>query len=306
MSRNIKNSSYIKRGVVTPPGKISIIGNTFNLSHGLSVNEVLYLALYWDEILIPTGAIHVVIPFENELKKDQVLFRPNSNLIVPHESYCDKRTGRVQTTMHEHYAFGEFAKEKIDLESEDWIIQHYSENPIYVPEHRIQQDTLRLRISKILPFPALSGNFNIYDLIEFKHRRRDELENLHSSMDMLLKRIYNEPIHAIRESEIKRFENAVNELDKTLLERFKVIRKSDWEVSLSPDIATIIEKTPVVAGAIAADNFFNLSFPIVSTLAGVGSMLSISKTYGFTFNKFARDDIKLEYISGAKSENIIS
>lgn len=27
------------------------------------------------------------------------------------------------------------------------------------------------------------------------------------------------------ESEIKRFENAVDELDKTLLERFKVIRK---------------------------------------------------------------------------------
>lgn len=77
-------------------------------------------------------------------------------------------------------------------------------------------------------------------------------------------------------------------------------------MSLSPDIATIIEKTPVVAGAIVADNFFNLSFPIVSTLAGIGSMLSISKTYGFTFNKFARDDIKLEYISGAKSENIIS
>ncbi|MEK5777305.1 DUF6236 family protein, partial [Acinetobacter nosocomialis] len=115
--------------------------------------------------------------------------------------------------------------------------------------------------------------FNFEDLLEFKFRRKDQLGELHQSMDELLKKIYLEPIPAIREAEIKRFENAVKELDKPLIERFKVIRKSDWEVSLSPDIPTLLENARNIAAGIAIDGQLNMNFPIASSIASIASML---------------------------------
>lgn len=293
----------IKRGIITTPGKLSVSGELYHMEGPLPDIEMLYLSLYWDEIIIPTGLIHLGLPFENDLVNCGVLTRPSTLQIPPTKSSITE-TGSVKFASHEVYAFGEIAKQKIDIAGEDWVIQHFSD-PIYMPEHRNEQNNLRLRITNILPIPSITGTFNIEDLLEFKLRRRDQLGELHQSMDELLKRIHLEPIQAIRETEIKRFENAVKELDKPLIERFKVVRKSDWEVSLSPDIPTILEKVPMIAGAIAADGALNMNFPIISSITSIASMLSLTKKYGFTFNQFAKDDIKLEYISGAKSENII-
>jgi len=294
----------IKRGIVTPPGKIIIQDNTYHMQKGLSPDEMLYLSLYWDEILIPTGYIHVSTPFEQELISNKVLIRPHSSQITPCASSLTPE-GHLKIEAHELYAFGEFAKSKLQSKGEDWVIQHISDDPIYLPEHRNEQNSIRFRITNSLPFPAYSDSFHLEDLLDFKHKRKDQLGELHQSMDELLKRIYLEPIQALRESELKRFENAVDELDKPLIERFKVIRKSDWEVSLSPDIPTLIEKGGLIGSGAAADQAFGLSIPVFSGIAALSSILSISKKYGFTFNQFARDDLKLEYISGAKSEKII-
>lgn len=293
----------IKRGIITTAGKIEVNGDNYKINGPLPSIEMLYLSLYWDELVIPTGLVHFALPFEKDLIQYGVLKRPNTQQIPPTKNSIDEN-GFIKFAPHEVYAFGEIAKQKIDVTGEDWVIQHFSD-PIYMPEHRDQQNSIRLRINKILPIPSITETFNLEDLLDFKHRRKDQLGELHQSMDELLKRIYEEPIQAIKETEIKRFENAVKELDKPLIERFKVIRKSDWEVSLSPDIPTILEKAPVIAGAIVADGALNMNFPIMSSIASVASMLSLTKKYGFTFNQFAKDDIKLEYISGAKSENII-
>ncbi|MCF9034179.1 DUF6236 family protein [Acinetobacter nectaris] len=298
--------SSIKRGIIATPAKIQLNGrNSITIKRGLSEEEILYLVLYWDEIIIPTGSMHISVPFEKDLIQNKILQRPHSGLIKPLDSYINKDTGRVEMVSHEHYAFGEFAKQKIRAEGEDWVIQHYSDDPIYLPEHSNEQNNIRLRVSNILPLPSMDGTVSLHDLIEFKNRRRDELEALHSTMDEVLKKIYSESIHAIKEAELKRFTHAVKELDKTLIERFVIIKKSDWQVSLSPNIPTLLEKTAGIAGAIIADNHLHTQFPIMTAATALTSMLSISKKYGFTFNQFARDDLKLEYIAGAISENII-
>lgn len=294
----------IKRGIITPPGKINIQGSTYHMQQGMSADEMLYLSLYWDEILIPTGYIHVSTPFEQELISNKILIRPHSSQIPPCASSLTPE-GHLRIEAHELYAFGEFAKNKLQSKGEDWIIQHISDDPMYLPEHRNEQNSIRFRITNSLPFPAYKESFNIDDLLDFKQRRKDQLGELHQSMDELLKRVYLEPIHALRESELKRFENAVDELDKPLIERFKIIRKSDWEVNLSPDIPTLIEKGGFIGSGVAADQALGLSLPVFSSIAALSSILSISKKYGFTFNQFAKDDLRLEYISGAKSEKII-
>ena len=303
---NKKNvQKNIKRGIVTLPGKVIENNTHLHIQVDKSLaTELIYMSLYWDEIVIPIGAVQFALPFERDLIQYGVLSRPNTYLIPPpKELLSDNRPIRSR---HEVYAFGEIAKQKINNPGpgEDWVIQHYAD-PIYIPEHRNEQNSIRLRINKILPMPSITGTFNLEDLLEFKLRRKDELGALHQSIDELISKVYSEPIPAIRETEIKRFENAVKELDKPLIERFKVIRKSDWEVSLSPDIPTLLENARNIAAGIAIDGQLNINFPIASSIASIASMLSITKKYGYTFNQFAKDDIKLEYISGAKSENII-
>lgn len=302
--RKKQASKNITRGVVTPPGQVTITGNRYSLTKPLSGEDLLYYAMYWDKIIIPSGLVQFNSPLHDELIRNGVLSQPSTFEIPPHPSTIDANGG-LSMERHELYAFGEIAKSKLNAKFENWVISHIGGDPIYSPLHCEEENVLRLRVSQILPFPALTGEYSIDDLLNFKLRRSSELAALHESMDNLIKKIHDEPIQAIRESELKRFENAVQELDKTLIERFKVIQKSDWEVSFTPDISTIMEESPKLIGGFALDNFTGTSFPVFSSIAAITSMLSINKKIGFTFNQYAKDDLKLSYISGAKSEKII-
>ncbi len=285
----------VQRGIVAPNGIMSINGNSLFLERTYIPEDIFYYVMYWDKIAIPTSqAINFGLPFENELKSLNILERPILPII-----------GKVDVAQHVHWTFGEIAKQKLNDENDDWIIHHMSGDPIYLPEHATKKDTLRLKITNALPIPSANGDFSLNDLLEFKERRSSELEGLHLTMDQFLKKLNSEEIEAIRKTELRRFENAITELDKTLLERFKIIKKSDWEVTLSPDIPTLIEKAPAIAGAVIADSYTEFNIPIITTITTIASMLSISKKYGITFNQYNHEDFNLEYISSARSENIV-
>ncbi|HGP3418235.1 TPA: DUF6236 family protein [Acinetobacter baumannii] len=297
------NSNNIIRGVVTPPGQVTIKGNSYHMARSYSNEDLLYYSLYWDKIVMPSGIVKISSELSQELVKSHVLSQPSTFNMKPHPSII-RPDGSYGMEQHELYAFGEIAKNYINKSGENWVISHIAGDPVYLPTHGKKENQLRLRVTQILPFPALTGDYSVDDLLNFKIRRQSELAALHESMDNLIKKLYNEPIQAIRETELKRFENAVKELDKTLIERFKIIQKSDWEVGLNLDPVNIIERTSAIGTAIAADHAFS-PYPICSSIAGLFSLLSLNKKYGITFNQYARNDIKLEYISGAKSEKII-
>lgn len=301
--RKKRATNNIIRGVITPPGQVSIRGNHYHMEKSYSNEDLLYYALYWDKIVIPSGIVKITSELAEELIKSDVLSQPGTFKIKPHPSTINP-DGSVSMERHELYAFGEIAKSKLKEKGANWVISHIDGDPIYLPTHSNKENSLRLRVTQILPFPAMTGEYSVDDLLNFKLRRESELAALHDSMDNLIRKLYNEPIQAIRESEIKRFENAVDELDKTLFERFKVIQKSDWEVGLNLDPVNILERTSAIGAAIAADHALS-PFPIFTSIAGLASVFSLNKKYGLTFNQYARDDIKLEYISGAKSEKII-
>lgn len=304
--RALKAKSSIIRGVVTHSAEMTVNGKSTLFSSNRTVENMLYYTLYWNKVIMPRGIIGAKLDIDKDLIDNGVLELIDISSIPPHPSYVDQQKQTMDLIKHELWAFGEIAKTKMQAGKESWTINHPSKNPVFLPEHQIEQNNIRLRITNALPLPSNTGNFSIDDLLNFKERRNSELIALHESMDQLLKKIYEEPIHAIRETELMRFENAIKELDKTLLERFRVIKKSDWEVSLSPDIPTLIEKASLIAGGVSTDVQLNFGFPIASSITTLASMFSLSKTYGFTFNQFAKDDLKLEYISGAKSENIVA
>lgn len=283
----------VQRGIVAPNGIMSINGNSLFLERSYLPEDIFYYIMYWDKIAIPTSqAIHFGLPFENELKSLNILERPILPII-----------GKVDVAQHVHWTFGEIAKQKLNDEDSDWIIHHMSGDPIYLPGHATKKDTLRLKITNALPIPSASGNFSLNDLLEFKERRSSELEGLHSTMDQFLKKLYSEEIDVIRKTELKRFENAILELDKTVVERFKIIKKSDVEVNIdlkSDALLALVLNAPAIIHDIHTNNI-----PLATIATSILSVLSFQKKYGVTFNQYNHGDFNLEYISSARSENIV-
>lgn len=282
----------LERGVVAPASIMSIIGSKMEIERTYAPEDIFYYLMYWDKIAIPSSMIvHIGLPFENELSSLGVLERP-----------CIPPIGSVDVARFTHWTFGEVAKEKIKDNTSDWTIHHMSGDPIYLPEHSTKQDTLRLKITNALPIPSDKGQFSLDDLLNFKLRRQSELEALHVTMDQLLKKLHTEEIDSIKKYELKRFENAILELEKTTFERFKIYKKSDFEVNLNltGDAAlTLLTNTPALY-----HDLNNSGIPIATAATSITSILTLSKKYGITFNQYSKGDYNLEYISSARSENI--
>ena len=67
----------MKRGIVTAPGILNQINNGFNMERGLSINELKYYTLYFDELVIPdNNMISIGVTNQEELIKLGILKRP--------------------------------------------------------------------------------------------------------------------------------------------------------------------------------------------------------------------------------------
>lgn len=279
----------LERGIVAPGGIMSIKGNSMHLARSYLPEDIFYYAMYWDKIAIPSSpAIHFGLPLENELRQLGILERPTMPLI-----------GTVDVARHVHWTFGEIAKQKLKEDKSDWVIHHMSGDPIYLPEHSTKKDVIRLKITNALPIPSADGKFSLDDLLDFKFRRSSELEGLHTTMDKFLKKLHSEELDVIQKTELIRFENAIQELDKTILERFKIYKKSDLEINL--------ELTGALALTIPAivQDIQSNKIPLTTIATSIISCLTLSKKYGVTFNQYNHGDFNLEYISSARSENIL-
>lgn len=299
-----KNSQYIDRGILLYPGNMQATKNSFTLTEAMSQEDMFYYALYWDKIVVSSSVVNVDLPCDLEFMRQGVLEKLYSLEYPKNSPY--KSGGNIQNfASHELWVFGDVASEKLRAEGEDWTICHANGEPQYMPEHKKDANMTRLRLSKCLPYPIVNDENSVEKLLNFKLKRSAELAALHESIDNLIVKLPENTLHALKESEIKRFNNAIEELDKTLLERFAFTDKRSVEFNLNFDPINIIERVGAIGTAILADNGLNTGFPYLTTATFLTSLISIQKVFGVTFNEYAKDDIKLEYISKAKSANII-
>lgn len=302
--RKTQAKKHLERGIITYPGSVSFKDGKFSIDSCLTENDMYYFAMYWDKILIPSGMVRIDLECDEAFESNGVLQKISSMHYAPDPSSINEDGRSINAVKHEIWVFGELAKQKLNARGESWDINHVDGDPIYTPQHSKEANVIRLRATEVLPYPVITGKYNIEDLLNFKLRRADELAALHESMDNLVERMYEKPLHAMKENEFKRFENAVYELDRTLIERFQFTNKSDWELNLNLD-TSIIQNISAIGIAAAADHALT-PFPIITAAATAAvSLISLSKKYGMTFNQYARNDIKLEYILRAKSEQII-
>lgn len=274
------------RGVVIPRAKIELREpNTIKINSTYSFEDIAYFCLYWDKIATPISTgIKFEFPFAEQLIEYGILEqleRINLN------SYM----GGIEMVQNELWMFSTIAKEKLRDSDNDWLIHHLTKEPIYRKKDALMQDMLRVKITNLLPIPVQSEHNSLDDIINFKRSRADELNNLHYTLNALLERIYNSKIEVIQKQELSDFKKALEELDKTVKERFKVYRKGDLEIGLNANPVNLITLASSQNFMEAATNIF--------------SIFSINKCYGITLNEPAKkNNMKLEYISSARSEYI--
>ena len=78
MDSKIKREKYLKRGIIATPGIINRLPKGFQMAGSLSLDEMRYYALYWDNVVIPTNnLVHMGLPQEEAFISAGAIERPN-------------------------------------------------------------------------------------------------------------------------------------------------------------------------------------------------------------------------------------
>lgn len=285
----------MQRGIIASPAIISIHGNGFTMERSISPEEVRYYALYWDKIVIPgSNLVYVAIPEEDVLVETGVIDRPRVG-------FSGTWSG---ADVGNSFALAQsvVAKKLIEEDtSTDWVIHQIGANLNLPSEFLEKRKTLRLDLINLLPVP--SGDVPIVDVLEFKQRRADELNNLHSKLELAYIEALKSPDQDLASKlAIRDLNEAIQNLQTVASEKWLRTPKFDFSLELNLDGSRLIQS--VAAGAVF--DFFTNGFavPIGSIIGGVVSVFNLKASHGASFIPAAKQE-KLAYLSHAQTERII-
>ncbi|WP_372376016.1 DUF6236 family protein [Acinetobacter ursingii] len=204
--------------------------------------------------------------------------------------------GQLADILQKSHTFA--ANQKLKDHENDWTIVHMLNSRENNLNHYLNKDVLKVELRKLLPVPK--SNVAIYDLLEFKHQRKDELSALHQSLDNIYEKILSSEDQDLRrKKEFFELKSAIHSLDKTLKERYRLISRVDHSVSLELNETVISEmiKTGII-------DIVSSTFPILTIANTVRSMIKFKFSKEWTL-KSAQGNLKLDYLVKAKQENII-
>lgn len=283
------------RGVIASPAIINVVAGGFNMERAITPQEVRYYALYWDKIVIPgSNLVYVAIPEEETLIQTGVVERPRVGF-----------SGQWGGSAIGHsfaLAQAAIAKKLIaDDKTTDWVVHQIGSSLNLPPEFMETRNTIRCDLVNVLPVP--SGDVPIADVLEFKQRRADELNNLHLHLELAYLEALKSPDPDLsKKIAIRELTKAIADLDRVLGERWQRTSKFDFSVELNLEGSKLSQA--VAAGAVF--DFFSNGFtvPIGSIVAGVASVFSLKTCHSSTFSPAAKQD-RLAYLSHARDEKLL-
>lgn len=287
----------MKRGIITNIGKTKRVSeNQVTISGNYSQSDFNYYILYWDKIVLPTNnIIHQDIPYEEELIQLGVLERPI--VYFNHWSSSEANSPFDLFVKSQSITASKLLTEKSDYE---WNIHQIGEEIVIDDELKKSYNSLKVGLFNCLPVPIEDIHPEI--LLDFKFRRKDELENLHKSIDELYFTILNSSdIQLQKKITESDFKKSIQNLEKISFEHFGKTSKYDFTTELN--INELISRSIL---GYAVDFFTHgTSIPIVSIISGLSSLINIklSKTTSLEANK---EKIKLSYLANANKDGIIS
>ena len=283
------------RGVIVVPVIIKPLRDGFIIERSISKEEMRYYLLYWDKVVIPgNNLVYIGVPEEKELISCEAISRP----MVPFQGSFrgDQVAGAFLTCQ------SIVAEKLVRDKTVDWAIHQIGDSLALPTDFATQQDIIRVALANAMPVP--DGEVPIHEILEFKHRRKDELIEMHNSIDELYFEVLNSPDEGLATKKVlSRFKSSIQNLDKASHEKFKKTRKYDLSAELNINGKDIIRG----ASAGALFDFFSNGFtiPIATILGAVVAMIKITAKVSSAFQP-AKANTKLAYISNASKENIIN
>lgn len=172
-------------------------------------NKLRQYLLYWDKIDFPNNNIisNASSPEVEYLEKAHVLkrtnFYPNINGLINMEKlYLDMQM----------YAFNQ---NNNNQDNEVWSIAQPTKKILLPKEDSIKARTLQVELYNSIPVPI--ADVNLEDILNFKERRYDELQEFRIVMDEMYTSIMDSPDKDLsKDTTVIKLQNKINELNKVM------------------------------------------------------------------------------------------
>lgn len=214
----------MKKGIITAPGKITVENNNFSVVP-LSSNDIKFLTLYWDKIVIPeSNLIRIGYPYSNDLIK--------CGIVTEIDAMQGKQSGSggeiASNIINTQYDYLNVVNKHPDI---DWAI-HQSGSEIIGKQNTSltpsihEQQIIKFTLKNCLPVPH--EDIPLCEILEFKERRKDELTYLHDHMDKLYQEILSAgDTNLANKTALRDLRNNISDIRKTSRESFSIIRNMD-------------------------------------------------------------------------------
>lgn len=286
----------MKRGIIAASNAIYKVPQGFIIGQAPSLNKLRYYSLYWDKVVIPKFDFipdELQVPQEEGFISAGILERPETETLPFGEPRREAWVGLMLRSQ------SQTAKNLMQEKDTDWVMQQEGFNLTFDEEHTVERNTLRIDLAGCLPVPL--GKVDVYDILEFKENRRDELLALHNFLDELYQQVLLSPDQSLASKKaMSNILESIDNLNKVTQERFKTFTRENLS-SLFNLYGAEIGKG-VVLDAVAT-HFTGVAFPIatVSNVINASIKVSIQKTAIF---KPASENLKLAYLSSAQKKGL--
>jgi hypothetical protein len=282
------------RGVIAAPGIITPIDQGFVMERSISEEELRYYVMYWNRVVIPgNNLVYIGVPEEEGLIKAGAISRPRVSF---QGSFQGDQITYAILSCQSIVAAG-----LVTDKSMDWVIHQIGDQTAFPSQYGQERNVLRVTLANALPVPSLETPIN--EILEFKEKRKDELNELHETLDELYEEVLRSPDPELATKRaVSRLKDSILNIDAASTERFAKSRKYDFSAQLNLNGKDIV----VSASAGALIDFFSSGFSIpLATVAGaVASLIKINAKAAYTF-KPAEANSKLAYLSHATKEGMI-
>jgi Family of unknown function (DUF6236) len=260
------SSRLNSRGLIVSPAMEIDGSRLFVKSSNLDPQELRFALLFWDRLLWPSSrAIHFS-------SNDDELFLERSN-VLSRPNYTFNGDGAQGILKGQIQAFQDMEL----IEPGAWALAQ-GENSLFVKNHFLEEGKGSLiQLIRAIPIPTQDVPLN--EILEFKLRRRDELNLLRSEMDLFVAEI------EIAEDKVAALKKSVAAVDKACANILQLGKEWQFPVYLS-NLKVSLSLSPgkllpaVGVGWKLGEPYGLHAASAVAALAGAVSTLEIKADYG--------------------------
>lgn len=272
-------------------------GRSISTGKSLSKLDMNFFALYWDELIIPASNF---ISFEIAGQKD---FIESGFLKRPLIPYFDGEYSVVDIAQMYSKAQTQFLDYKRRTEpSNDWRLNIIGNKFKLCESDEEVKNLVRLELANVLPVP--DSTVNIYDILEFKSKRREAFEAFNSYLDELYLEVASSgDFYLSRARAFSKLQEALDDLEK--------LNSEGWRSPIKFDTSALFEANngDLINGATALYSIWEANQGNLAGAITAGVVAVIGQ--GFARLKPSIQSVRrkpnnnIAYLSSAHNESIL-